>query len=248
MSDVNKLENKQCPFDPEQYKVKINDTVAPVGSYPWAMIQVYLGNKLYRSDWNFPVEYIRLAGIPDGDPYIEKYTPNNPDHWQPTQEDMLACDWSLMDCKLSFNLISGTETSSHFGNIGWGYISDSLVGWPRTMGALNITSNNEIDITEISSFSWGEKSNTLYINISTKQDEDSYQKVGALFQNKELRVVVNNESYNLGRAQLGHHEGSGPYDYEFSYQNSEAQKLGALLQQMQKTGQPQNFCLDWIDK
>ncbi|OKP02452.1 hypothetical protein Xedl_02360 [Xenorhabdus eapokensis] len=78
------------------------------------------------------------------------------------------------------------------------------------MGTLNITSNNEIDITEISSFSWGEISNTFYINLSTKQDKGSYQKVGLLFQNKELRVAVNNESYNLGKAQLGYHEGDGP--------------------------------------
>ncbi|AOM39184.1 hypothetical protein [Xenorhabdus hominickii] len=51
MSDVNKLDNKQCPFDPEQFKVKIksveyeaiepkiksvefNDSVgAPVGTF-----------------------------------------------------------------------------------------------------------------------------------------------------------------------------------------------------------------------
>ncbi|WP_083600886.1 Thoeris anti-defense Tad2 family protein [Xenorhabdus thuongxuanensis] len=239
-------ENKQCPFNPDQYQNK--DVVVPFGSFPWAIVQVYLGKKVYRSNWNFPVEYIRLAGVPDDSPYIEKYNSGNSTHWQSTQEDMLACDWDLMDCMLSFDLTSGTETSSHFGNVGWGYISDKLVGWPHTMGALNITSNNEIDITEISSFSWGEISNTFYINSSTKQDKGSYQKVGFLFQNKELRVVVNNESYNLGKAQLGHHEGDGPYDYEFSYQNAEAQRLGVLLQQMQKTGQPQNFCLHWVGK
>ncbi len=262
MSDVNKLDNKQCPFDPDQYQYKKTidvevDNVAPDSSFPWALIQVYIGKLVRRNGWDAQVEYIKLLpGSTENNtlPQIEVTDKEGTTSWQPTQEDLMACDWVLLpkvtpvECMLSFDLTSGTETSSHFGNIGWGYISDKLVGWPRTMGSLNITSNNEIDITEISSFSWGEKNNTFYINPSTKQNKESYQKVGALFQNKELRMVVNGESYNLGKAQLGHHEGGGSYDYEFSYQNAEAQKLGALLQQMQKTGQPQNFCLDWVDK
>ncbi|REF27182.1 hypothetical protein BDD26_1929 [Xenorhabdus cabanillasii] len=59
MSDVNKLDNKQCSFDPEQYKAHVtvsykidNDVSAPVGSFPWAMIQVYLGNNVRRNVWD----------------------------------------------------------------------------------------------------------------------------------------------------------------------------------------------------
>ncbi|CBJ81112.1 hypothetical protein XBJ1_1986 [Xenorhabdus bovienii SS-2004] len=55
MSKINKLDNigKKCSFNPDQYKKKIEvDDVAPVGSFPWAVIQVYLNKPVRRSDWN----------------------------------------------------------------------------------------------------------------------------------------------------------------------------------------------------
>ncbi|MDC9591871.1 hypothetical protein PSI23_22020 [Xenorhabdus sp. XENO-10] len=43
MSEINKLDNAgiKCPFHPDQYKSQ--DAVAPFGSFPWAIAQVYLG-------------------------------------------------------------------------------------------------------------------------------------------------------------------------------------------------------------
>ncbi|MBD1228979.1 Thoeris anti-defense Tad2 family protein [Xenorhabdus griffiniae] len=102
MSDVNKLDSTQCSFNPEQYKVKVtieNDTVAPVGSFPWALIQMYLNKTVRRKVW--PTNM-----------YIGMYTVNNNSNiqniqvtgeygnsglvsWQPGQDDMTWCDWEL---------------------------------------------------------------------------------------------------------------------------------------------------------
>ncbi|MDX7989249.1 DUF2829 domain-containing protein [Xenorhabdus sp. 12] len=252
MSEVNKLDDKQCPFDPDlyHYKQQIDievDNVAPDGSLPWALMQVYVGKVLSRNQWNSN-EYIQLSAKNDGSEpiHIEKHDQQSfPFPWEPTPEDLMACDWKLVkteDCMLSFDLTVGTKESDYFNNTGWGYILGGMVGWPNTVGALNINENNTTDIARITGFNWG-KNNIFYINLSTKQDTESYQNIGLLFQNKELQVIVNNKSYNLGKAYLGHHENGGPYDYEFSYQNSEAQKLGDLL--IQNVGKTLHFCLNW---
>ncbi|WP_426576023.1 Thoeris anti-defense Tad2 family protein [Xenorhabdus stockiae] len=241
MSDVNKLDNKQCPFDPEQYKVKVNDTVAPVGSYPWAMIQVYLGKKLYRSDWNFPVEYIRLAGVPDGDPYIEKHTPNNSIYWQPTQEDMLACDWNLMDCMLSFGLQVGTSISK-FGKAGWGYVMANIDGWPYPFGAVNASNNP--DIEKILAFFWYEGDEKLYFAPSSKPDMTNYQNLFNLFKDKNLCITIDGSSYNLGKSLPHKFVGAGTYDFTVPYQNADAKKISALMKQYIDS-KPLHVCFNW---
>ncbi|CBJ81208.1 conserved hypothetical protein [Xenorhabdus bovienii str. Jollieti] len=101
MSEINKPEktsaNQNCFINPDQYKN--HDVVAPVGSYPWAIIQLYLGNLMYRNDWDYPNEYIGLvpeSGEGDNLPYvIKKRIHNNFEQWQPAQEDMMACDWVM---------------------------------------------------------------------------------------------------------------------------------------------------------
>ncbi|MDX7989246.1 DUF2829 domain-containing protein [Xenorhabdus sp. 12] len=251
MSEVNKLDDKQCPFDPDQYKVKINDTVAPFSSYPWAMIQVYLGKKVYRNNWNFPVEYVRLAGLPDNDPYIEKYTPNNPIHWQPTQEDMLACDWNLMDCMLSFELTSGSGTYNNpslpHEPVAWGYIRN--IDWGHHFGELNKEKNNVTDIEKIWCFLLN--NGVIFFDVRTKPNKENRQNVIDLFQSNDLWITIDNIKYNLGKSTptlYPNTSNNENYDFEFKYQNQDAKKIGILLQQMQQTGQPKNFCLDWAGK
>ncbi|WP_340614805.1 Thoeris anti-defense Tad2 family protein [Xenorhabdus thailandensis] len=104
MSDVNKLDNKQCPFDPDQYQYKKTidvevDNVAPDGSFPWALIQVYVGKLVRRNGWDAEVQYIKLLpGSTDNNilAQIEVVDKEGTTSWQPTQEDMMACDWELV--------------------------------------------------------------------------------------------------------------------------------------------------------
>ncbi|PHM45764.1 hypothetical protein Xmau_00152 [Xenorhabdus mauleonii] len=94
MSDVNKPENndKECLLSPDQFK----DSVAPVGSFPWAIIQVYLGKYLRRKDWRFPTQSIRLKPQIGAELiYIEEYDEDEWVSWFPKQKDMVACDWEI---------------------------------------------------------------------------------------------------------------------------------------------------------
>ncbi|MCC8381644.1 MW1434 family type I TA system toxin [Xenorhabdus sp. PB30.3] len=115
MSDVNKLDDKQCPFDLSKYKS--NDVVAPIGSLPWAIIQVYMGKIVTRSEWETPDEYIALTvKNPDSASHIDKHDKYGSSNWQPTPGDLMACDWELVskvtpvECMLSFDLTSGRGT------------------------------------------------------------------------------------------------------------------------------------------
>ncbi|MDE9482772.1 DUF2829 domain-containing protein, partial [Xenorhabdus bovienii] len=149
MSEVNKPENKEsnlkCPFNPDQYKG--NDVAAPVGSFPWAVIQVYLGNKVHRHGWDSPNEYIHLApeSAPasgeDDPPQIVKHDKQGYlASWLPTQEDMMACDWKQLiswDNPLVFDLTLGA------GNDHLGYVAlESSFGpgfgtcWINTISAM----------------------------------------------------------------------------------------------------------------
>ncbi|PHM55190.1 Thoeris anti-defense Tad2 family protein [Xenorhabdus sp. KK7.4] len=105
MSDVNKLDSKPCSFNPDQYKVKVtiaNDTVAPVGSFPWAMIQMYLGKQVRRKVWSAGMV---LGMITINDPsgnevpsiqVFDAYGNSEWVSWQPGQNDMTFCDWDLV--------------------------------------------------------------------------------------------------------------------------------------------------------
>ncbi|MCC8365599.1 DUF2829 domain-containing protein [Xenorhabdus sp. PB61.4] len=127
MSDVNKLDNKQCPFDPEQYNIGDNNITVPASTFSWALSLVYLGKQVHRSGWNAPIEHIRLAyksevgNTDDGVAYIEKSDKNGYwSRWVPTQEDLLACDWKLLkssltdNCMLEFDLNIGTGAYADF--------------------------------------------------------------------------------------------------------------------------------------
>ncbi|MDE1484319.1 Thoeris anti-defense Tad2 family protein [Xenorhabdus bovienii] len=198
MSDVNKPENAdtvpKCPFDPEQYKKKVDvevDGVAPVGSLPWALIQVYLGKTINRSNWDTPNEYIQLTAKSDGgEPiHIEKHDKHGiPETWEPTPEDLMACDWELLpkvtpvECMLSFDLEVGTGTWGHLEAM-WGYLADNELNPTNPFGTLT-NLKNTTDITNFSYFVQWDSANSdrgIYIRVSSSINQAGYQKMVALF-------------------------------------------------------------------
>ncbi|WP_237385222.1 Thoeris anti-defense Tad2 family protein [Xenorhabdus sp. Sc-CR9] len=117
MSDVIKPEN-ECPFNPEQYECHC--ITAPVGSFSWALIQLKLRKRVARSVWGDKGIYLAITprvngltvedssayavdGVAVGAKYdylthIDLHNEHgNFVPWQPTQEDMMACDWGLVE-------------------------------------------------------------------------------------------------------------------------------------------------------
>ncbi|MGJ0637905.1 Thoeris anti-defense Tad2 family protein [Xenorhabdus bovienii] len=251
MSEVNKPENKEsnlkCPFNPDEYKS--DNVVAPVGSFPWAVIQVYLGNKVYRNGWDSPNEYIHLApeSAPDSGeddpPQIVKHDKQGYlASWLPTQEDMMACDWKQLfsqDHTLGFDLTLGEGNSGAF----LGYVA--LESWfVPGFGTLNVTGNST-DIAKILLFYWNsidyDNPSIILQGISDK-NEDSYQKMKELLK-KNLYVTVNNVIYNFGVPTLYPDLiDSKPYKYYITYQNADVQKFGAVMEQ---TGQTKRLYFNW---
>ncbi|CDH00632.1 MW1434 family type I TA system toxin [Xenorhabdus bovienii] len=252
MSDVNKPENKnsktQCQINPDQYKIKIDTVTAPIGSCPWAIIQVYLGNKLHRSDWDTPNEHMRLTSKKPGNDsvYIEKSDKHGTWFpWQPTPEDLMACDWGLVkQCvklacpegtMLSFDLTLGT---GHLEVIdqGWGYmtVEGHDYSGDATFGTLTSFQSN-VNITNIVSFIFYREFISLKVSSNT---DDSQKMMG--FLTKHLYVTVDNKTYILDYDSVGNATGS--HVYRLAYVNSDVQKLGEILKQ---TGQTKTFCFNW---
>ncbi|MDE9484020.1 DUF2829 domain-containing protein [Xenorhabdus bovienii] len=206
MSEINKPENQQadlkCPFNPNQYNIGDENITVPAGTSAWALSLVYLGNKVHRSGWNAPVEHMRLAhksevgSADDGTAYIEKSDRDGYwSRWIPTQEDLMACDWKLLesvcpeDSMLVFDLKSGNDGSGHFG-----YKDNQY-------GTLNIM-QNEVDFKEILFFKSsmlgscnGIPVGGIFFKIS--YDIANYQKVKELFKGK-LYITVDDVTYNIG--------------------------------------------------
>ncbi|MDC9581526.1 DUF2829 domain-containing protein [Xenorhabdus sp. PR6a] len=267
MSEINKPENNtdiQCLLDPEQYKVKVNDTVAPVGSYPWAMIQVYLGKKVSRHHWDSAVEYIRLAGMPDDLPYIEKRKQNGTTNWQPIQDDMLACDWNLLEsddskpsepskpkpgnCTLSFDLKPGEPKHENMVNgantppaeyLRYGY---SIT--PPPFGYLKVISNNT-SVANISSFYYQIftdpfKDSAPYFLLSVTFDKNNkdYPEVKELFK-KSVSITVDNVTYPFSDGKIDES------DDTITLTHGGIDVLSDIMMQTDKTTR---FELSWSDK
>ncbi|MBE8597906.1 DUF2829 domain-containing protein [Xenorhabdus sp. BG5] len=121
MSEFIKPEH-ECPFDPKQYQCDC--FIAPVGSFSWALIQLKLRKRVTRSAWkncqgnnemyltitprvnDLTVEKDSAYAV-DGVAVSTKYDylthidlrneHGNFVPWQPTQEDMMACDWRFVE-------------------------------------------------------------------------------------------------------------------------------------------------------
>ncbi|MGJ0580835.1 Thoeris anti-defense Tad2 family protein [Xenorhabdus bovienii] len=258
MSDVNKPENQQadlkCPFNPDQYK--IDAIAAPVGTSPWALIQVYLGHQVHRSDWDAPDEYIHLVPGNGNDiaPSIQKRDKHGMlTSWQPTQEDLMACDWNLLksetkpkpdDCMLSFDLAVGTGKYSDSDHE-YGYLADDeFESGPAHQDPFGTLTNlqNKTDITKFSFFTWDSDIQKLRVRVSSDNNHEGYQKMVKLF-GKNLTITSNGVSYSLGQATEVSTAGQKDYEFVGQYQNDDAKKLGNLLQQ--NVGKTLHFCFNW---
>ncbi|MDE1483617.1 hypothetical protein [Xenorhabdus bovienii] len=197
---------------------------------PWVVIQVYLGNKVYRNGWDSPNEYIHLAS------------------WLPTQEDIMACDWKQLISwdhhTLGFDLTLGAGNNGYF----LGYAADHVLegmGLPD-FGTLNVI-ENQTDIAKISLFYWNcyedeyTPPSSIRLQGSSDKNEDSYQKMIELLK-KDLYVTVDGVTYNLGVPLPYPNNHNTAYTYRTWYQYADVKKLGAVMEQ---TGKTKRFYFNW---
>ncbi|QTL40627.1 DUF2829 domain-containing protein [Xenorhabdus budapestensis] len=233
MSEFIKPEH-ECPFDPKQYHCDC--FIAPVGSFSWALIQLKLRKRVTRSVWvncqgnnemylaitprvnNLAVEKDSAYAV-DGVAVGTKYDylthidlrneHGNFVPWQPTQEDMMACDWQFVEEKegesekpkppsnlthqLKAKLIVGEHTDSSSETQFWGYAN--------VMGEWEEISNNTPFSKGISQFSVIKfKSSSNYdflLNSVGSSSEDRIQ-LGS----ERLIVRCLNKEYDLGKAEI----------------------------------------------
>ncbi|MCC8381540.1 DUF2829 domain-containing protein [Xenorhabdus sp. PB30.3] len=271
MSEFIKPEH-ECPFDPKQYHCDC--FIAPVGSFSWALIQLKLRKRVTRSVWvncqgdnemylaitprvnNLAVEKDSAYAV-DGVAVGTKYDylthidlrneHGNFVPWQPTQEDMMACDWVLVEDKakpesesddmLVFDLNSAFDKESkYYGYLGENRISDMSY---KSMGVLTII-KNKTDIKNALIF----HSAKTYIHFSVSFDKSNSQKVEELFK-KNLYIKVNNTTYDLGVGSLWGNENTDT-NYGFLYTFDQAKKDGKKLSEiLMKTGETKRFYCNW---
>ncbi|MDC9598538.1 Thoeris anti-defense Tad2 family protein [Xenorhabdus anantnagensis] len=228
MSEVNKPESSadlKCPFNPDQYNLS-----APVGSFPWALSQMFLGNKLHRSDWA-PNTYVYHSDATKDRPlYISSLGKNCDYPWSPEQQDMIACDWTLLKPEtgkpiLSFLIASRkSQRALSWGGSSWGYYGNNIY---FLFGGLHINQNT-INIKRMMEFYWTEPANFISLAFTTDNNKKISQDIYNLMNNKYLYVTVgSNTSYNLGQTGIW---GTTSY-FSVKIKGAEAQKLGAILKQ-----------------
>ncbi|KER02710.1 DUF2829 domain-containing protein [Photorhabdus temperata] len=245
MSEVMKPE-KECPFDPKQYEC--HGVIAPVGSFSWALIQLKLRKLVARSVWSDKKMYLAItprvndltvekdsAYAVDGVAVGTKYDylthidlrneHGNFVPWQPTQEDMMACDWELKANIPDYTIVIDVTP--------YEVSKDSLWGGNTSETLVVIESN--IDNSSITSIYWSARENGLPINLTLRDYDLLKDLVG-----KRLTITVDGIKYELGYRT----ERSDEPIYIPWYQGTEAEKVGNLLKQIGKTFR---FYCNWHD-
>ncbi|MBD2796877.1 DUF2829 domain-containing protein [Xenorhabdus sp. 18] len=265
MSEINKLDNVACPFNPEQYKIEVttdfttdfttkvnHDVAAPTGSFPWAIIKLYLGQKVRRNSWASPYEYIKLTPGSTGSdgknipPQIWVIDKDDEQIWAPEQEDMMACDWELAQM-LFFDLKVGTGTGRVYESEDiavWGYFpgNEKIYGKPNPFGTLT-NFQNTTEITTFLYFIWYER----YVErplmlIGLSSTPEGFWKMEELL-NKDLTVTVDGVSYHLGNSDDTLNDDPQQHKSDRVYSNDDAKKLGAVLEQ--NVGNTLHFFFKW---
>ncbi|MBD2795129.1 DUF2829 domain-containing protein [Xenorhabdus sp. 18] len=275
MSEVMKTEKNnpehECQMNLEDYQVE--QTVAPTGSFWWALIQLKLGKNMRRRDWadKEQLQFVPRRTDTDGQgdylSHIDKRNKHgNWAPWQAAQEDLLACDWVFEettkpkadDGMLVFDLTLGmcTSTASYGYPHYYGYCANRYYGslvLPEEFGTLAVI-QNKTEIENTFNFMWGENNKSsqyapsLYWNIKcTPQVGGSggADKVSQLFK-KVLHITVDGVVYVLGTPETVVRENNG-YRFDYYYRDSDKHRADAekFSALLKRAGQTKRFSCQW---
>ncbi|CDG95924.1 conserved hypothetical protein [Xenorhabdus bovienii str. puntauvense] len=218
MSDVINPEH-ECPFDPKHYQCDC--FIAPVGSFSWALIQLKLRKRVARSVWvncqgnnemylaitprvnDLTVEKDSAYAV-DGVAVGTKYDylthidlrneHGNFVPWQPTQEDMMACDWKLVENNIKPDIEPFPESDLRIkGKLTLGRRQDSsfkyleYIGYAKNSGEINTGQWEEIS------------NNTLIKNLknfyfNNRPNDSGYERFFQGF-SFEIEDIIKDETY-----------------------------------------------------
>ncbi|MBD2798172.1 DUF2829 domain-containing protein [Xenorhabdus sp. 18] len=272
MSELIKPEH-ECPFDPKQYQCDC--FIAPVGSFSWALIQLKLRKRVTRSVWvncqgnnemylaitprvnDLTVEKDSVYAV-DGVAVGTKYDylthidmrneHGNFVPWQPTQEDMMACDWQFFEdrvkpepkpdtksefskYKLSFDIKSKVASLSGTG----------LWGAEPTNIENNLTTNGRPYNIYWFGSNYGTSASNQ-IELQFKAEVGLSAKVPDL-SNKTLIITVDDKKYNLG-VLTKVSSNSTNHEVRIHYRNGDTVEFGKLLEQV---GKKYRLHCEWYD-
>ncbi|KMJ44755.1 hypothetical protein AB204_12525 [Xenorhabdus khoisanae] len=246
MSDVIKPEN-ECPFDPKHYQCDC--FIAPVGSFSWALIQLKLRKRVTRSAWKncqgnnemylaitprvneltvekesaYAVNGVAVGTQYDYLTHIDlRNEHGNFVPWQPTQEDMMACDWGFVEEKKEEPVKPEAKpeptpepTPDLFpesalrmkGNLTVGFgmrysHNKEAIGYAKGVDELNIgaweeiSNNTPINSVKMISFSADDAINNYY-HLQIHTDDESSEKVKKELGPKKLIISCLGKNYEL---------------------------------------------------
>ncbi|WP_426575977.1 DUF2829 domain-containing protein [Xenorhabdus stockiae] len=278
MSEFIKLEH-ECPFDPKQYHCDC--FIAPVGSFSWALIQLKLRKRVTRSVWvncqgnnemylaitprvnNLVVEKESAYAV-DGVAVETKYDylthidlrneHGNFVPWQPTQEDMMACDWKFFEDKvkpepdskpepevkpepetpkaLKYNLVFDATPKAHSGAVLgalWSFEDPVIVE-----SNLTKTYGYPYRVYWYGSQYSTSSANTIKIQFKGQIPELS---------NKTLIITVDGKKYNLG-VLTEKSSNSTNVETHLRYAKGDTAEFGKLLEQ---AGKKYRFHCEWYE-
>ncbi|MGJ0635812.1 DUF2829 domain-containing protein [Xenorhabdus bovienii] len=229
MSDVINPEH-ECPFDPKHYQCDC--FIAPVGSFSWALIQLKLRKRVARSVWGDKGMYLAITprvndltveessayaidGVAVGTKYdYLTHIDLRNEHgnfvpWQPTQEDMMACDWEFVVeekeepikpkpsvepvYQLKTRLTVDEYTNPSAGLKYWGYANNVMGEWEEI-------SNNVLLTKGIGQFSLiqSDHDSHRYFLLHSENPNEAEKQLSS----KRLVVRYLNKEYDLGVAEI----------------------------------------------
>ncbi|MDR0217294.1 MAG: hypothetical protein LBI71_00155 [Enterobacteriaceae bacterium] len=249
-----------CPYDPNLYTGNQGD-IAPVGSAPWALMQVFLGKGARLKTWD-EGEYIvvpdRLSAV-DTQSVIKKFNSSGKFTEWSDIDDLLLCNWELYSPNLSFNLTSGHSRYHDLHNLNendlmydWGYLSylGAATVNKNSCGSLDIIEDNISSFAPLVSMFYFESADNTETSLSTDgivsfsiRVFPAYMQEAVALLKKNFYVSVDGVRYDLGVATPI--EGDPFYpEATVNYSGGDAQKLSAILKK--QTGIPKTYWLNWI--
>lgn len=269
MSDVIKPEN-ECPFDPKHYQCDC--FIAPVGSFSWALIQLKLRKRVTRSAWKncqgnnemylaitprvneltvekdsaYAVDGVAVGIQYDYLTHIDlRNEHGNFVPWQPTQEDMMACDWGFVEEKKEEPVKPETKPEPEYMLVldvipEKTTLGTNITEWgDHTNKALVTIENNIVKGKDVSVVEWVEDTNepsegTFRINMTQLSVNKNFL---TSVTDKKLTVKIDEVEYHLGSRT----EESAYYAPH--YKGSDAEKIGELLKQ--QLGRKLRLHLNW---